>query len=204
MNIRRVAFVGLLAVSLLSACQGTQSPVTGAVQPFSPPLNVGFQTVQDGWHCGDPFPKGQAIDRRNDLTLWNVGAFQNEPSYPGQLYLLAVTRRGGGDCRFFFIDDSIRYARFASPTVHPLDALATAPFAGVMQQRIEEATARCGANAGTDDATTAANACFDRISQSVAMSAAEVMSKRPVGGVLTGTSYLFLEGAVFGERGERF
>ena len=195
----RFAIVGLIAAKALSSCQIDARPSETATPTMLPSLLP--DQFRDGWQCNSALPVGEVVARRNDLTLWRIGvAPKNDPT-EDPIYLLAAGKSAEG-CRFFFLN-GYSDTHFEAPIVYPFEATIYAPFSGVLDKMIQAEATSCFETALAATRLAGSNPCVIGVENRIVKSASQITSHRWKGQTFTAKSYLFINGEVIDDTGQK-
>ena len=194
-RLQKCLFVAFASMALLG-CHMDGPQVTGPNQEPVVLKGLTMDQVPDGWQCNSSLPIGETVDRRNGLTMWTVGVFDGQESskFPTLLYAVGKNSKS---CKFYFVN-SYREIGFREPYVYPLEP-SYAPFNAFLQELMTNKLNVCKSNSDS----TFRGKCETRVMDRAVNLASEIRSIRPMNGELTLKSYLFINGEVFNEQGNK-
>ena len=195
-RLQKGLFVAFASMALLG-CHTDGPQVTGPKREPVVLKGLTMDQVPDGWQCNSSLPIGETVDRRNGLTMWKVGVFdEQEPiQFPTLLYAVGKNPKS---CKFYFIN-TYPDIGFLEPVVYPFEPSIYAPFDAFLQNLMAEKIRFCKLNY----ISQLQEGCERRVMDRVVKSASQIESGRPENGSINVKSYLFIDGNAFNEQGDK-
>ena len=195
-RLQKGLFVAIASMALLG-CHMDGAQVTGPKQEPVVLKGLTMNQVPDGWQCNSSLPKGEVVDRRNGLTMWKVGVFDGQESIQFPVLLYAVGKNPKS-CKFYFVE-TYPDIGFSEPVVYRLEPSIYAPFAAFLHNLMAEKVRLCKLNTHSEHQEKCEVGVMDKLVKS----ASEITSTRPVGEHRFAKTYLFINGEVFNEQGNK-
>jgi hypothetical protein len=192
---------GTVACIALSCCQVDDQKVTDPV-PISNKLSgLTVDQVPDGRQCNSNLPIGDIFDRRNNLIMWKVGAFDTKTAGEIPAFLYAVGKKAEV-CRFYFVSVD-QDTEFTEPIISSPDWDHDLPFAKLVIEMIDQQALACIATKNKTTFDPEYELCRSRAVRRVLQSVSQVDSSRPEGDRAYVKFYLFVGDDIFNEEGSK-
>ncbi len=195
-RLQKGLFVAFASMALLG-CHMDGPQVTGPKREPVVLKGLTMDQVPDGWQCNSSLPIGETVDRRNGLTMWKVGVFDGQESIQFPVLLYAVGKNPKS-CKFYFVKTDPDMG-FSEPVVYPFEPAIYAPFDAFLQNLMAEKIRLCKLNTHSEHQEKCEVGVMDKLVKS----ASEITSTRLVGEFNIAKTYLFINGEVFNEQGNK-